>query len=109
MWLKPRVKWMKQDQKTVLIGVVPRVELWPIIRAERWYHIPVRSAPRYLYLVQYVAFYFPGAFHEKYRCRVFYYAPVKRIEVVKRVDLFPAETKHPHAQEKYFKLRLGGI
>ena len=36
---------MEQGDKPALVGIVPRKELWPIIRKERWYHIPIASAP----------------------------------------------------------------
>jgi len=28
-----------------LVGIIPRKELWPLIQKEKWYHIPVESAP----------------------------------------------------------------
>ena len=100
---------MKQGDKPALVGIVPRKELWPIIRKERWYHIPVASAPRTIKTIRYVAFYFPAVFGKEFQYKVFYYSPVRGIAIVKRIQLFPDEPHHPRANQDYYKLLLGGI
>lgn len=100
---------MKKKDKPVLVGIVPRKDLWPIIQKERWYHIPVASAPRNIEKVRYVAFYFPDAFGKELQYKVTYYAPVKGIVVVKRIKLFPDEPEHPRAKQNYYQLNLGQI
>jgi len=92
-----------------LVGIVPRRNLWPKIEKERWYHIPVDSAPKNTTLVEYLGFYFPKAFGEKYRYKVVYYAPVLDIEIKKRIELFPEESKHQRANKDYFQFHLGQI
>jgi len=32
-------------EEVALVGIVPRQGLWSLIERERWYHIPVESAP----------------------------------------------------------------
>ena len=32
-------------EEVALVGIVPRKGLWSLIERERWYHIPVESAP----------------------------------------------------------------
>ena len=86
---------MNKSEKPALVGIVPRRDLWPIIQAKRWYHIPVEAAPRNVSEVEYISFYFPAAFGEKLRYQVIYYAAVLNIDTVKRFDLFPDEPKHP--------------
>ena len=49
-----------------LVGIVPRRNLWSRIEKEKWYHIPVESAPKNAKFVEYLAFYFPKVFGEKY-------------------------------------------
>ena len=100
---------MKQGDKPVLIGIVPRKGLWTIIRRELWYHIPVSSAPRNIKSIHYLAFYFPAAFGEEFQHKVFYYAPVREINVVKRIQLFPGEPRHPRAAQDYYRIKLTQI
>lgn len=100
---------MKKGDKTALIGIVPRKKLWTTIRQEHWYHIPVASAPRNIKDVRYVAFYFPAAFGKELQHKVIYYAPVREIEVVKRIELFPDEPNHPRANQDYYQIKLTQI
>ena len=100
---------MNKSDKPALVGIVPRKSLWPIIQNQRWYHIPVESAPRNVLGVEYVAFYFPSAFGEKLKYQVIYYAPVLNIDTVKRIQLFPAEPKHPMKDEDYYQFHLDKI
>jgi len=92
-----------------LVGIVPRKGFWPIIQNQRWYHIPVKSAPRNVLGVEYLAFYFPSAFGEKLKYQVIYYAPILNIDTIKRIHLFPDETKHPRKDEDYYQFHLGKI
>jgi len=96
-------------KQAALVGIVPRKSLWPIIQEERWYHIPVKSAPKNTLVLEYLAFYFPKVFGEKLRYKVIYYTKVERIDTVKRIELFPKEPKHKRAQEDYYKFHLGEI
>lgn len=100
---------MAKLNEPALVGIVPRKNLWPIIQDQRWYHIPVKSAPRNSPEVKYIAFYFPSAFGEKLRFQVTYYAPVLNIDTVKRIELFPDELRHPRKSEEYYKFHLGKI
>ena len=92
-----------------LVGIVPRKALWPKIQKERWYHIPVESAPKNTPLVEYLAFYFPKAFGTNYQYKVSYYAKVLKVGVAKRIELFPEEAEHKKAKEEYFQFHLGQI
>ncbi len=100
---------MKQGDKLALVGIVPRKTLWPIIRQKHWYHIPVVSAPRNIKKVRYLAFYFPSIFGEELKYRVCYYAPVKGIKIVKRIELFSDEPHHPRANQEYYQIDLTQI
>ena len=88
-------KSLNKSDKPALVGIVPRKNLWPIIQNQRWYHIPVKSAPRNVLGVGYAAFYFPSAFGEKLKYQVIYYAPVLNIDTVKRIQLFPMNLSIP--------------
>ncbi|MDP8211738.1 MAG: DUF559 domain-containing protein [Candidatus Zapsychrus exili] len=102
-------KRLNESDKPALVGIVPRKNLWTVIQNQRWYHIPVNSAPHNVLGVEYVAFYFPSAFGEKLKYQVIYYAPVLNIDTVKRIQLFPDEPKHPRKDENYYQFHLGEI
>lgn len=100
---------MGEPSKPALVGIVPRKNLWPIIENQRWYHIPVESAPRNVLGVEYIAFYFPSAFGKELKFQVIYYAPVLKIDTVKRIQLFPAQFRHPRKNKDYYQFHLGEI
>ncbi|MFH1856121.1 MAG: DUF559 domain-containing protein [Candidatus Omnitrophota bacterium] len=100
---------MDKLNNPAIVGIVPRKNLWSIIQNQRWYHIPVDSAPRNVLGVEYVAFYFPATFGEKFKYQVIYYAPVLNIDTVKRIQLFPYESNHPRKNESYYQFHLGEI
>jgi len=92
-----------------LVGIVPRKNLWPIIHEQRWYHIPVESAPKDAELAEYLGFYFPDVFGDDLRYQVKYYAKVKKVSVVKRLELFPQESDHVRADKDYLQFHLEKI
>jgi len=97
------------ENHPALVGIIPRKNLWDIIQKKRWYHIPVESAPKNAPLAEYVGFYFPSVFGEAMRYRVSFYAEVKRVDIVKRIELFPEEKEHPRINEDYFQFHLEKI
>lgn len=104
-----RVKTLNKSKNPALVGIVPRKNLWPIIQNQKWYHIPVESAPRNIEWVEYIAFYFPSIFEEEIRCQVVYYAPVLKIDIVKRNELFTKEIIHPKIDKNYYQFHLDNI
>jgi len=92
-----------------LIGIIPKRELWPIIKKEKWYHIPKESAPDNIFSNQYLAFYFPECFPKQEQYQIKYYAKVSKIDIKKRINLFPAEPKHRNAQKDYYQIHLAEI
>ncbi len=92
-----------------LVGIVPRKNLWDVIQKEGWYHIPVESAPKNAVFAEYLGFYFPSVFGEEMRYKVSFYAKVKKVNTVKRIELFPEEKEHRRADKEYFQFHLGKI
>ncbi len=92
-----------------LVGIVPRKELWSLIVEQKWYHIPVESAPKNINDVKYLAFYFPSVFGKDFRFTVRYFADIKDIDIKKRIQLFPQEETHRRRDKDYFQLFLGSI
>lgn len=92
-----------------LVGIVPRKKLWGIIQEQKWYHIPVESAPKNIILAEYIAFYFPDCFGKEDRFQIKYCAKVIKIDIVKRIKLFPNEKGHENAKKNYYQIYLGKI
>jgi hypothetical protein len=91
----------------VLVSVMNKPRDLEIARLLGWYRIPLRSAPKVIF-VDYLAFYQTSAFpHEKQRIQ--YIAPVKGHELVRRIDLLQDEPNHPQAQQEYYKIQLGAL
>lgn len=99
----------KLQKHPALVGIVPRKNLWDIIQKQRWYHIPVRSAPENAGFAEYLGFYFPKIFGETMRYKVNFYAQVKKVDIVKRIQLFPEEKEHLRANQDYYHFHLGKI
>lgn len=92
----------------VLVAIVPRKKDWQILENQHWYRIPVNSAPEITPRVKYLAFYQPAIFgQEKYK--VNYFAKVKEIKVVKRIELLPDEPEHPKRENDYYKINIGEL
>jgi len=95
----------KSDQ--VLVGVVPRISDFRIMRDEHWYRIPC-AAMREWITPRYLAFYFGRAFGDD-AGRIRYYADVTHADIVKRIDLFPNQRRHPRAHEDYYRIHVSDI
>ena len=96
---------MKRDSEIVLVAVVPRKKDWKILQEEHWYRIPVKSAPKIVTQVQYLAFYQPKIFGDE-KWAVNYYAKVKDWCIVKRIELLPDEPKYVRAMDDYYKFTI---
>ena len=92
----------------VLVVLVNRPRDLEIVRAEHWYRIPAKHAPKHFTQASYLAFYLPKVFRdEKWSIRE--YAPVRGHELVSRRDLLPDESDHPRAGDPYYKLEIGPL
>jgi len=91
-----------------LVGIVPRLSDWKILKEKLWYRIPVKSAPDIAERIKYLAFYQPKIFRDgKYS--VNYYGKIKSFEIKKRVELLPNEFAHPRANRDYYKYTLESL
>lgn len=91
----------------VLVAFVPRPADFERIQRERWYHVPVRHAPKGVY-AEWVAFYFGGK-HGAEKHAVRFVARNQGHELALRRDLFPEQAGHERAGEWYFKIQLGEV
>ena len=91
----------------VLVAFVPHPDDFELIRSEGWYRVPQRNAPKGLH-AEYFAFYFGSNFGTE-KWAIFYYARNLGHELVTRRELFPDQTDHPRADERYHKVQLGPI
>ncbi|MFQ6093794.1 MAG: endonuclease domain-containing protein [bacterium] len=94
--------------KPVLVAIMNNLRDFAIARDEHWYRIPVRNAPKNIEEIEYLAFYQTKVFREE-KWAVNYFAKVKGIATVKRVDLFPEKRQHPRAHEQYYKLEIDSL
>ena len=97
------------EKKPALVGIVPRKNLWDVIQEQKWYHIPVESAPKNARFAEYLGFYFPKVFGKEMQYKVNFYAEVKKVDIVKRIELFPEEKEHQRANKDYLQFHLGKI
>lgn len=92
----------------VLVGVMNNLRDFAIARDAGWYRIPEGHAPDCTTDAAVLAFYFTTAFGDD-RWAIRWYAEVRGYELVLRSDLFPNDTAHPRANERYFKMQIGPL
>lgn len=83
----------------VLIVLLTKPDEWDIARNRHWYRLPLKHGPRDI-AAQWIAFYQPGAFGQE-RWGIHFYARIREVHVVRRIDLFPHEPGHPRAEQHY--------
>ena len=91
----------------VLVCLLPTPRDLEIARLLGWYRIPLRTAPKVV-AVDYLAFYQPSAFGER-GGQIEFIAEVRGHELTTRGELLKDEAEHPHANEEYFKIQIGGL
>lgn len=79
-----------------------------IARTQHWYRIPVKSAPKRLEEMSYIAFYQTKAFGDQ-KWSINYWAEIKNIRIVRRSELLPLEDDHPKANDRYYKVETGNL
>jgi len=92
----------------VLVAIMNSRRDLVIARDEGWYRIPKKSAPPSTTEAVVLAFYLTRAFGDQ-KWTIPYYAAVEGHELVRRRDLFPHQSDHPHADDPYYKLQLGRL
>lgn len=92
----------------VLVAVLPAPADLTRAEEEGWYRVPVARAPAQM-AADYLAFYQTGAFAPADRWQVALLAAVRRVGIVRRLELLPAEPLHPHAQDLYYRIELGPL
>lgn len=92
----------------VLVGVMPDPADLTIAREQHWYRVPIKHAPTGIH-AEYIAFYFTKKFGPELRWGIHLYARRTGHELVRRVELLPAQPNHPRAEQMYYKLQLGEL
>lgn len=98
---------MLDPTSLVLVAIVNDPRDMEIARLLGWYRIPLRSAPKVIF-VDYLAFYQTGAFGEA-KWQIQTIAPVLGHELTTRRELLKDQPDHPRAKEEYYKLQLGPL
>ncbi len=87
----------------VLVGVVKRAKDFEIARRNHWYRIPEGQLPRGLN-AEYIALFLSGRSFEDWGGSVAFFARITGLELARRRDLLPDETRR--ADEVYYKLQF---
>jgi very-short-patch-repair endonuclease len=96
------------NSSLMLIAIVNNKRDLHIAQTQHWYRIPVKSAPKNLEEMGYIAFYQTRAFG-KQKWSISYWAEIKKISIVTRSELLPLEDDHPRADELYYKVDIGEL
>jgi hypothetical protein len=91
----------------VLVCVVTQPADLERARSEGWYRIPQARAPRGM-AANYLAFYQTAAFGDE-RWAIRWFAPVRAVTLVRRVDLLPEDLAHRRALEQYYRFALAPL
>ena len=102
-------RWIPVGSETpALVGVVTRKKDFRLLADRRWYRIPVRTAPESLEQARYLAFYQTMVFGEE-KWAVNWYARVRGLSRMRRIDLLPDEPRHRRAEEMYFRVDIDDL
>ncbi len=91
----------------VLVAIMNDKGDFAILQEEKWYRIPVESAPK-RWPPKWIAFYQTKKFEDD-AFAVNYYGRVGKIEVVERRELFPNEIPSVKSKRKYCRIRLEDV
>lgn len=100
----------RSTKKDVLIALMNNRRDFAIAQEQRWYRIPVKSAPDNVHskTIRYLAFYHTKTFaSEAFSIR--WYGEVHRITIVQRRELFPDLQGDPKANNEYYKIEFGQL
>jgi hypothetical protein len=98
---------MVTESDLILVCLLPTPRDMEIARLLGWYRIPLRTAPKVI-AVDYLAFYQPGSFGER-GGKIEFVAQVRGHELTTRAELLKDESRHPRANEEYFKVQIGPL
>jgi len=92
----------------MLIAIMNNGRDLHIALTQHWYRIPVKSAPKRLEEMSHIAFYQTKVFGDE-KWSVNYWAEIKSIRIVKRLELLPYEDDHPRADDRYYEIEMGDL
>ncbi len=101
------IKKKAAQAKEVLVALLPRKESLQTLQSEKWYHIPVESAPKKRWPPKTLAFYHGKVFGKKEAYKIRYHGEVEQIDIIPRKELFPDdEENHYKAEKLYYRLQI---
>lgn len=98
---------MQSEKDLVLVTIMNSKRDFRVAQTKRWYHIPVKSAPKKV-KAHYLAFYQTKVFGEE-KWAINYFAKIINYRIAKRFELFPDEVNHPRVNENYYKIAIGEL
>lgn len=104
-------KSYSEKRGEVLVAIMNNPFDFELLIKKRWYRIPVISVEKWLakrWPPNWLAFYMTNIFGNMAHS-VIYYAEVIEIEKIRRIDLFPNESKNDRSARYYFKLTVSSL
>ena len=97
----------RETKKDVLIALMNNKRDFRIAQEDRWYRIPVKSAPEIVRdgSIRFLAFYHTKVFGDQ-AFAVRWYGEVNRITVARRRELLPDLQNDPKADHEYYKIEF---
>jgi len=101
---------MQETESTeLLVALLKRKSALDILKSERWYHIPVETAPK-RWPPKVLAFYQGRVFGREEAYKIRYFGEVSRIDIVRRKELFPDDVENQHkAENLYYCLQISNL
>ena len=101
---------MLTRKNTVLVAIINKASDFEIVRDQRWYRIPVASAPPMIRNgeAEIIGFYETKAYTREQPI-IRWYAEVRGMTKVKRKELFPKEIPNPKTEKEYYKIEIGAL
>jgi hypothetical protein len=97
-----------EEQDRILVCVINRQRDLRLAMDAHWYRIPQSRAPRQ-FVVDYVAFFVSRTARLKKPSGIYAYAPMRGYELQRRRDLLPQESRHPRADDLYYRIAIGNF
>ena len=99
----------KNENKELLVALLPRTSALDILKTEGWYHIPFDTAPK-RWPPKMLGFYQGKVFGKEEGYKIRFYGEVSQIDIVPRKELFPDDEKNAHkAENLYYRVQLSKL
>jgi len=101
---------LAKKENNVLVALMNNQKDFLIAQEQLWYRIPVKSAPPIIKegKAKLISFYHTSDF-EKEKFTIRWFGEIKKIEIVKRKELFPEEAFNGKSNNEYYKVGFAAL